>query len=112
MNIIKEMETIIKQFTVTDKLGANLASNAILDKFEELGLELIEKEFKEDLLSVDELDEFEGSLLVYGHYNEKYFGLDIINNDFTLLGDDTECTDKELEDIFKYLMAHKELLKV
>ena len=44
MNIIKEMEQIIKLFTVCDKVSANLTANAILDKFEELGLDVTKKE--------------------------------------------------------------------
>jgi hypothetical protein len=38
------MEQIIKQFTACDKLAANLAANGILDRFDELGFDITEKE--------------------------------------------------------------------
>jgi hypothetical protein len=45
MNIVKELEQILQQpnFMGNDKLGCNLAVNQILDKIEELGLEIVEK---------------------------------------------------------------------
>jgi predicted amino acid dehydrogenase len=44
MNIIKVMETIIKEWTACDTLAANLAANELLNAFDKLGLELKEKE--------------------------------------------------------------------
>jgi hypothetical protein len=49
MNIIKEFEQILQQpnFMGNDKVGCNLAINAILDKIDELGLEIVEKKREE-----------------------------------------------------------------
>ena len=46
MNIVKELEQILQQpnFIGNDKTGCNLAVNAILDRIEELGFEIIKKE--------------------------------------------------------------------
>jgi hypothetical protein len=45
MNIIKELEQILRQpnFMGNDTAGCNLAVNAILDRIDELGLEIMEK---------------------------------------------------------------------
>jgi len=45
MNIVKELEQILQQphFMGNDKVGCNLAVNAILDKIEELGFDIVEK---------------------------------------------------------------------
>lgn len=47
MNLVKELEQVINDnptFVITvDKFGTNLLVNAILDKIEELGLEIINK---------------------------------------------------------------------
>jgi hypothetical protein len=66
--------------------------------------------FNSDLLSIDKIEHFENSFLVYGYYDEKYFALDISNNSFSLLFDDTECTDAELQEIFKYIIENNILL--
>lgn len=47
MNFIKELENVLKQpnfMGQSDKLGVNLAVNQILDKIEELGFTIVEKE--------------------------------------------------------------------
>jgi hypothetical protein len=46
MNIVKELEQILQQpnFMGNDKVGCNLAVNTILDKIDELGLVIVEKE--------------------------------------------------------------------
>lgn len=46
MNLVKELETILKQVNFMgekDKTGVNLAVNAILDRIDELGFEIVEK---------------------------------------------------------------------
>jgi hypothetical protein len=45
MNIVKELEQILRQpnFMGNDITGCNLAVNAILDRLDELGLEIVEK---------------------------------------------------------------------
>lgn len=46
MNLVKELEVVLKQPTFMgsrDKVGVNLAVNAILDKIEELGFDIVEK---------------------------------------------------------------------
>ena len=51
MNLVKELETILKQpnfMGESDKTGVNLAVNAILDKIDELGFDIVEKEIKEN----------------------------------------------------------------
>jgi hypothetical protein len=40
MNIIAEMERVIKEFTGCDNTAANLTANQLLDLFDLLGLEL------------------------------------------------------------------------
>jgi len=62
--------------------------------------------FKENLLFYRE-ENFEGSLLIDGYYDDKYFAINITDNDFVLLYDDTELTDEELGDIFEYIMSYK-----
>jgi hypothetical protein len=62
--------------------------------------------FDNELLSYGE-EEFEGNLTISGYYDEKYFSMSIEDNDFILSYDDTECTDEELEEIFKYYVNHK-----
>jgi hypothetical protein len=49
MNIVKELEQILRHptFMGNDITGCNLAVNAILDRIDELGLEIVEKK-KED----------------------------------------------------------------
>lgn len=46
MNLIKEIETILRQpnFMGNDTTGCNLAANAILNKLDELSFEIVEKE--------------------------------------------------------------------
>lgn len=46
MNLVKELESVLKQsnFMGNDTLGVNLAVNAILDKLDDLGLEITDKE--------------------------------------------------------------------
>lgn len=60
-------------------------------------------------LSIEEEENFEHSLLVYGYYDDKYFALDITDDSFSLLYDDTECTDEELQNIFDYLVSRENL---
>jgi hypothetical protein len=46
MNIVKELENVLNQphfMGIIGQPGVNLAVNAILDKIEELGFEIIEK---------------------------------------------------------------------
>lgn len=46
MNLVKEMEDILKRPTFMgegDKVGVNLAVNAILDRIDELGFEIVKK---------------------------------------------------------------------
>lgn len=45
MNLVHELEIILQQphFMGNDKTGCNLAINEILDKIEELGLEIVHK---------------------------------------------------------------------
>lgn len=59
-----------------------------------------------NLLSIDKIENFEGSFLVYGYYDDNYFALYIRDNDFSLLYDDTNCTDEELKAIFNYLVSN------
>lgn len=42
MNLIKEMEKIIKTFTICDSTSANLTANAILDMLTENNLDITE----------------------------------------------------------------------
>jgi len=48
MNLVKQLEQVINEnptFVITvDKLGTNLLVNAILDKIEELGFDIVDKE--------------------------------------------------------------------
>jgi len=51
MNFIKELEIVLKQpnfMGETDKVGVNLAVNAILDKIEELGFDIVEKDLNKN----------------------------------------------------------------
>ena len=45
MNLVKELEQILQQpnFMGDDKTGCNLAVNQILNRIEELGLDIVEK---------------------------------------------------------------------
>jgi hypothetical protein len=45
MNLVKELEQILQQqnFMGNDKTGCNLAVNQILNRLDELGLEIVEK---------------------------------------------------------------------
>lgn len=59
MNIVKELESVLKQSTFMgdrDKVGVNLAVNAILDRIDELGFDIVdkEKEVEEKLCYADE----------------------------------------------------------
>lgn len=50
MNIVKELENVLNQpnfMGIIGKPGINLAVNAILDKIDELGLEIVDKQGKE-----------------------------------------------------------------
>ena len=50
MNMIKKLEDVLKQSNfmgISDKVGVNLAVNAILDRINELGFDIIEKKIKE-----------------------------------------------------------------
>lgn len=53
MNIIKEIEQILRHptFMSNDITGCNLAANAILDRLDELGLEIAKKE----IVDMDEI---------------------------------------------------------
>ena len=44
MNLIKNMEEVIKEFTGCDNLAANLTANQLLEIFDKLNLELTKKE--------------------------------------------------------------------
>jgi hypothetical protein len=47
INMVKELEQILQQFNfmgTRDKTGVNLAVNQILNRIEELGFEIVEKE--------------------------------------------------------------------
>ena len=47
MNLVKELENVLKIPTfmgTSDRLGVNLAVNAILDKIEELEFNIVEKQ--------------------------------------------------------------------
>jgi len=47
MNLVKELETVLKQpnfMGTSDKTGVNLAVNAILEKIDELGFDIVEKQ--------------------------------------------------------------------
>jgi len=49
MNLIKELEDVLKQPTFMgegDKCGVNLAVNAILDKIDQLGFDIVEKKIE------------------------------------------------------------------
>ncbi|EKS4345194.1 hypothetical protein QB607_003198 [Clostridium botulinum] len=56
--------------------------------------------FKE--ISIFDIELFEGSYFLDGYYKDKYFKLNIEpeKNEFTLMYDDTLCTDNELKHIF------------
>ncbi len=46
MNLVKELEQVLKRTTFMgegDTTGVNLAVNAILDRIEELGLDIVKK---------------------------------------------------------------------
>ena len=47
MNLVKELEDVLKNpmfMGYSDKTGINLAVNAILDKIDELGLDIVDKQ--------------------------------------------------------------------
>jgi hypothetical protein len=51
LNIVKELEEVLKQPTFmggVDKIGINLAVNAILDKIDEFGFDIVEKKNESD----------------------------------------------------------------
>ena len=48
--LVKELETILKQpnfMGESDKVGVNLAVNAILDRIDELGFDIVKKQIEE-----------------------------------------------------------------
>lgn len=50
MNLVKELEDILKRpnfMGERDKVGVNLAVNAILDRIDELGLDIVDKKIEE-----------------------------------------------------------------
>lgn len=59
--------------------------------------------FEPEKISIEDIELFEGTYLVKGYYDNKYFALDIDieKNIFCLFYEDTECTDEELKMIFE-----------
>lgn len=53
-------------------------------------------------ISIMDIELFEGNYIIDGYYKDNYFkiNIDIDKNDFTLMYDDTSCTDNELKYIF------------
>lgn len=84
MNIVKEIEQVIKLHShgAIDTLGANLITNAILYKLDELGLDIVEKKNKMKVQYIGDTGFFDG--LTQGETYEVVQVLErqyLVNND-------------------------------